>query len=74
MYINYNLSIELLGGIIMDNGKVAAIPQVSANNIEASLVHEAAIGKIAGEQLTKLETLGLDGTEAEDLIIKGFLK
>lgn len=60
--------------IIMDNGKVAAIPQVSANNIEASLVHEAAIGKIAGEQLIKLMTLGLTEKQAEEQIVNGFLK
>ena len=58
----------------MDNGKVAAIPQVSANNIEASLVHEAAIGKIAGEQLIKLMTLGLTEKQAEEQIVNGFLK
>ncbi len=60
--------------IIMDNAHVAAIPQVSANNVEASLVHEAAIGKIAGEQLTKLMTLGLTEQEAEEQIVNGFLK
>ncbi|MDD6284932.1 MAG: SufD family Fe-S cluster assembly protein [Firmicutes bacterium] len=60
--------------IIMENGRVAAIPQVSANNIEASLVHEAAIGKIAGEQLIKLMTLGLTEKEAEEQIVNGFLK
>lgn len=60
--------------IIMDNANVAAIPQVSANNVEASLVHEAAIGKIAGEQLTKLMTLGLTEKEAEEQIVNGFLK
>lgn len=60
--------------IIMDNGSVSAVPEVSANNIEASLVHEAAIGKIAGEQITKLMTLGLTEKEAEEQIIAGFLK
>ena len=60
--------------IIMDNGKVAAIPQVSANHIEASLIHEAAIGKIAGEQIIKLMTLGLTEKEAEEEIVNGFLK
>jgi len=58
----------------MDNAKVAAIPQVSANHIEASLIHEAAIGKIAGEQLIKLMTLGLTEKEAEEQIVSGFLK
>ena len=60
--------------IIMDNAHVSAIPQISANNIDASLIHEAAIGKIAGEQLIKLMTLGLTEKEAEDQIINGFLK
>lgn len=60
--------------IIMDNGAVRAIPELSANNIDASLVHEAAIGKIAGEQLIKLMTLGLTEAEAEEQIVNGFLK
>ena len=60
--------------IIMDEAKVAAIPQVSANHIEASLIHEAAIGKIAGEQIIKLMTLGLSEKEAEEQIVSGFLK
>lgn len=60
--------------IIMDNASVSAIPEIEANNIEASLIHEAAIGKIAGEQLIKLMTLGLDEKEAEEEIINGFLK
>jgi phosphoserine phosphatase len=51
-----------------------AVPEIVANNIEANLVHEAAIGKIAGEQLTKLMTLGLSEKEAEEEIIKGFLR
>jgi Fe-S cluster assembly scaffold protein SufB len=58
----------------MDNGRVTAEPQVNANHIEASLVHEAAIGKIAGEQLIKLMTLGLTEKQAEEEIINGFLK
>ena len=53
---------------------VKATPEVTANNIDANLVHEAAIGKIAGEQLIKLMTLGLTEKEAEEEIIKGFLK
>ncbi|MCR5830113.1 MAG: SufD family Fe-S cluster assembly protein [Lachnospiraceae bacterium] len=61
-------------GIIMDEGKVAAIPEINANHVEATLIHEAAIGKIAGEQLTKLMTLGLTENEAENMIINGFLK
>lgn len=60
--------------IIMDNASVKAIPEIEANNIEAALIHEAAIGKIAGEQLTKLMTLGLDEKQAEEEIINGFLK
>lgn len=59
--------------IIMDGAKVTAIPSLSANNVEAELIHEAAIGKIAGEQLIKLMTLGLDEKQAEEQIIKGFL-
>lgn len=60
--------------IVMDGASVSAIPQIHANNVEASLVHEAAIGKIAGEQLIKLMTLGLSEKEAEEQIINGFLK
>lgn len=60
--------------IIMDNARVSAIPEISANHIDASLIHEAAIGKIAGEQLIKLMTLGLTEHEAEEEIVNGFLK
>ena len=60
--------------IIMDDAKVAAVPAISANDTEANLIHEAAIGKIAGEQLMKLMTLGLTEKEAETAIIDGFLK
>ncbi len=60
--------------IIMDNACVEAIPQITANHVEASLIHEAAIGKIAGEQLMKLMTLGLTEKEAEEQIVGGFLK
>ncbi len=60
--------------IIKDKAKVIAIPKIIANNVEANLIHEAAIGKIAGEQLTKLMTLGLSEKEAEEQIIQGFLK
>ncbi len=60
--------------IIMDEAKVSAIPEITANHIDASLIHEAAIGKIAGEQLTKLMTLGLTEQEAEEQIVNGFLK
>lgn len=60
--------------IIMDNASVSAIPEITANHIDASLIHEAAIGKIAGEQIIKLMTLGLTEAEAEAQIINGFLK
>lgn len=60
--------------IVMDNAKVSAIPQIIANNTDASLIHEAVIGKIAGEQLVKLMTLGLTEKEAEEQIVNGFLK
>ena len=60
--------------IIMDEASVSAIPELTANNIDANLIHEAAIGKIAGEQLMKLMTLGLTEKEAEEQIVNGFLK
>lgn len=60
--------------IIMDKASVSAIPEITANHIDASLIHEAAIGKIAGEQLIKLMTLGLTEKEAEEQIVNGFLK
>ncbi len=60
--------------IIMDTARVLAIPQLEANNVDAALIHEAAIGKIAGEQIIKLMTLGLTEAEAEERIINGFLK
>ena len=60
--------------IIMDNGRILAVPSLEANSVDAQLVHEAAIGKIAGEQLVKLMTLGLTEQEAEEQIINGFLK
>lgn len=60
--------------IIMDQASVSAIPQITANHVDASLIHEAAIGKIAGEQLVKLMTLGLTEKEAEEQIVNGFLK
>lgn len=60
--------------IIMDEAHVSAIPEINANHIDASLIHEAAIGKIAGEQLIKLMTLGLTEQEAEAEIVNGFLK
>ena len=60
--------------ILMDEGIVSAVPEITANHIDSSLIHEAAIGKIAGEQIIKLMTLGLTEKEAEEQIISGFLK
>lgn len=60
--------------IIMDNGRILAVPALEANNVDAELIHEAAIGKIAGDQLNKLMSLGLTEEEAEEQIINGFLK
>ena len=60
--------------IIMDHGHILAIPSLEANDVDAMLVHEAAIGKIAGDQLIKLMTLGLTEQEAEEQIINGFLR
>lgn len=59
--------------ILMDNSHISATPEVVAKCVDANLVHEAAIGKIAGDQLIKLKTLGLTDKEAEEMIIKGFL-
>jgi Fe-S cluster assembly scaffold protein SufB len=60
--------------IIKDKAKITAIPEITANDVDANLIHEATIGKIAGEQLIKLMTLGLSEKEAEKEIINGFLK
>ena len=60
--------------IIMDHAEISSIPEITANNSDAALIHEAAIGKIAGEQIIKLMTLGLTEEEAEEQIISGFLK
>ena len=60
--------------IIMDHGRILAVPSLEANHVDAELIHEAAIGKIAGEQLIKLMTLGLTEAEAEEQIINGFLR
>ena len=60
--------------IIMDRGRILAVPSLEANDVDAELIHEAAIGKIAGEQLIKLMTLGLTEAEAEEQIINGFLR
>ncbi|MDP2844086.1 MAG: SufD family Fe-S cluster assembly protein, partial [Acetobacterium sp.] len=55
------------------HGVVSAIPEITANSLDATLIHEAAIGKIAGDQMIKLMTLGLTEAEAEAKIIDGFL-
>ena len=60
--------------IIMDHGVIAAAPQMKATCVDAALIHEAAIGKIAGEQIIKLMGLGLTEEEAEEMIVNGFLK
>ena len=60
--------------ILADNGRVNAAPELFAGDIDASLIHEAAIGKIAGEQIIKLRTLGLTEQQAEEKIIEGFLR
>ena len=60
--------------IIMGNARILAVPQLEANDLDAALIHEAAIGKIAGEQIVKLMTLVLTEQEAEEQIINGFLK
>lgn len=60
--------------IIMHEAKVRSIPEISCNHVDAGLMHEAAIGKIAGEQLLKLQTLGLTAEEAEEKILEGFLR
>lgn len=60
--------------IIMDHANISAIPKITANNTDAALIHEAAIGKIAGDQIIKLMTLGLTESEAEAQIVNGFLK
>lgn len=60
--------------IIMDQATVTALPELTANHVDANLIHEAAIGKIAGEQIVKLMTLGLTEREAEEQIVNGFLK
>ena len=60
--------------IIMDRGRILAVPGLEANSVDAELVHEAAIGKIAGDQIIKLMTLGLTEKEAEERIVNGFLR
>lgn len=60
-------------GIMLDKARIVSLPMIDARNSNASLVHEAAIGKIAGDELVKLMTLGLNQKEAENMIINGFL-
>ena len=60
-------------GIVLDGARIISTPKIDAVSPEASLVHEAAVGKIAGEQLLKLMSLGLTEQEAEDAVIKGFV-
>ena len=59
--------------ILVGNGRVNAAPELYAGDLDAELIHEAAIGKVAGEQILKLKTLGLTEEEAEKRIIDGFL-
>ena len=59
--------------IIMDKAKVTSIPQIDANDVDAAIIHEAAIGRINNEQLTKLRTLGMTEQQAEEVIIENFL-
>ena len=60
-------------GIMLDQAKIYSTPQISAESVDATLMHEATIGRIAGEQLVKLQTLGLTAAAAEDMILQGFL-
>lgn len=60
--------------IIMGDAVISAVPEITANDLDAALIHEAAIGKIAGEQIIKLMTLGLTAEQAEEQIVNGFLK
>ena len=60
--------------IIMGDAKVRAIPEITCNHVDAGLIHEAAIGKIAGDQILKLMTMGLTAEEAEEKILEGFLR
>ena len=60
--------------IIMGEAKISSIPAIAANHVDAQLIHEAAIGRIAGDQILKLMTLGLTEEEAEEKILDGFLQ
>ena len=59
--------------IIMGDARISSIPAIVANHVDAQLIHEAAIGRIAGDQILKLMTLGLTEEEAEEEILNGFL-
>ena len=59
--------------ILMDEAKIKSIPAIDAQSVDAQLIHEAAIGRIAGDQILKLLTLGLTEEEAEERILEGFL-
>lgn len=59
--------------IIMDKAKIKSVPAIDAQDVDAQLIHEAAIGRIAGDQILKLLTLGLTEEEAEETILEGFL-
>ncbi len=59
--------------IIMDNAKISSVPAITANNADAQIVHEAAIGRINNDQLLKLMTFGMNEEEAENVIVQGFL-
>ena len=72
--VNLNGADSECDAIIMDHANISAIPKITANNTDAALIHEAAIGKIAGDQIIKLMTLGLSEAEAEAQIVNGFLK
>ena len=66
-------SVQVFRPVVEGNAKISSVPAITANDLDAQLIHEAAIGRIAGDQLLKLETLGLTPEEAEDRILKGFL-
>ena len=59
--------------IIMDNARISSVPAITANNADAQIVHEAAIGRINNDQLLKLMTFGMNEEEAENVIVQGFL-
>lgn len=59
--------------IIMDSAVISSIPEICAKHSDAQLVHEAAIGKINSDQITKLMTFGMSEEEAEEIIVESFL-